>query len=701
MIPEGEDRMEHNMTAFIAEAKKGNQAAYESLYQETKQVVYFTCFGLLKSEADAADQMQETYITAFQKLDMLEEPEKFPGWIKRIAINKCKDFLIRKNRWFPLAEEADIPVEVPETKDDFLPESYITVQSKREIVQQIMREELSEVQYRTVLMYYYDELSLTEIAEWMECSEGTVKSRLHTARERIREGVLRYEQKHDDKLYSIAALPFLARLLQMEAEELQAPEFRPDYLQGIKEQKPISRSNAGGDAGRKKGKGKTGMEKKGFLSTLTGKIIVAVLVLLIVGGGIAGILTAISHGGQKKDGQDHDGQEPGINAGAGEADGTVESKEEDSICQVPFTDTETGEDYLSGHIRSIRFFEYDDDDSTPTYLLLDDQHNLYKCHAPSELYYESEEEVQWEIELLYENTGLERIEDCWRTEHYNIYTGDEEPGEDGHEECIVIYGNGYLYRDGEEYDLNAIVPIKKLSHLSGWKDEIYIVDTSGNLHYWNNGKGLDFLNSIYTDYEQTGFLNYYEVPVCEELRQGNCVDVAGDKVLLSDGKLIWADSPWNLSERNLMELDVDAYTYEERIVMEGVQYLHDGGSGMRMTIADAEGSIHVGGLYFTGGTKERRDEIVDCDYEGEILDIYEDDLHSLLLHTTNGYYYSSYCHDITYEPEPFKELTVLTSTPAPIKEIVEKMNGIKSYEFIFLLEDGTVWEYVEGSAETV
>lgn len=114
----------------------GNQAAYEALYQKTKQMVYFTCFGLLKSEADAADQMQEAYATAFQKLDMLDDPEKFPGWINRIAINKCKDFLIQQKQWLPLSEEKNISVKVPETEEDFLPEAYLMKQDMREIVLQ-------------------------------------------------------------------------------------------------------------------------------------------------------------------------------------------------------------------------------------------------------------------------------------------------------------------------------------------------------------------------------------------------------------------------------------------------------------------------------------------------------------------------------------------------------------------------------------
>lgn len=294
----------NNITMLVTEAKKGSQAAYEALYQKTKQMVYFTCFGLLKSEADAADQVQEAYATAFQKLDMLDDPEKFPGWINRIAINKCKDFLIQQKQWLPLSEEKDISVKVLETEEDFLPEAYLMKQDMREIVLQIMQKELSDVQYRTILLYYYDGLSLTEIAEWMECSEGTVKSRLHNARELIREGVQKYEQKHDDKLYSIAALPFLVRLLQLEAEKLQAPEFNPDYLRNTKGQNPAYQQNLKQDAKPKQRKGRLQMGQKGFFSTTAGKIIAVAVTLLIIVGGIIAFLAIANHSKQMNDNQE-------------------------------------------------------------------------------------------------------------------------------------------------------------------------------------------------------------------------------------------------------------------------------------------------------------------------------------------------------------------------------------------------------------
>ncbi|MCM1496750.1 MAG: RNA polymerase sigma factor [Bacteroides sp.] len=682
--------MEQNMTALVTEAEKGSQAAYEALYRETKQMVYFTCFGLLQSEADAADQMQETYVTAFQKLDMLEEPEKFPAWIKRIAINKCKDFLLQKKSWLPLLEEEDIPVE--EEDVDFLPEAYITVQSKRRIVQQIMQEELSDIQYRTVLLYYYDELSLAEIAGLMECSEGTVKSRLYTARERVKEGVLKYEKKHEDKLYSIAAFPFFVQLLRREAEELQVPEVPLDLLQGRKSRKPDfeGRENAKQGANRNQKGGRTGMEKQGFFSTTAGKIAVTVLALCIVGGGLAGILIAVSHGGQRTD---QEGSSAEGNADIDEREDVSASKDEEFFCQVPFTDADTGEDYLSGHIRSAVSYDYEED-YTLSYLVLDDNHNLYKCKYASDIddVYEENDAIKWNIELLYENTSLEGIEKYWLMDHYDMNTREKASGADGHEECMVIYGNGYVYRDGEEYNLNAILPIKELGANIG-NGELFIVDTSGNLHYWANGKGLDSLGpgSLYPEYQPVGFLNYYEAPVSDELVQGNCMDVESSNVLMSDGRLVDSDSPIIFTEDFRAMIDVDKYTYEERVVMEGVKALYEG--NFKMAVEDSEGKIHVGGPYSPTSIGEL-DQVVDSSYEGEIQGIYVGNLNAILLQTTDAYYYSGYCYDADTEIIPFAPLTILDSAPSPVKEVVDIVS-IDNVEILFLLEDGTVWGYID------
>lgn len=698
--------MKDNMTLLVTEAKKGSQEAYEALYQKTKQMVYFTCFGLLKSEADAADQMQEAYATAFQKLDMLNDPEKFPGWINRIAINKCKDFLIQQKQWIPLSEENDIPVQALETEEDFLPEAYIMKESMREIVQQIMQKELSDVQYRTILLYYYDGLSLSEIAEWMECSEGTVKSRLHNARELIREGVQKYEQKHDDKLYSIAVFPFLLRFFQMEAEKLRAPEFNPDHLLNTKGQNPAYQQSLKQATKLKQGKGRLQMGKKGLFSTTAGKILTVSVTLLIIVGGIAGISTIFNHSGQRNDNQENNRQETDTNGADGRVE-TDDSEIEDFISQISFIDAATGEDYLSGHIMSIRFWDFDYEHNYQ-YLVLDDKHNIYMCtqqSAVSDIYQEGNK-IQWHIELLYEDVKLDTIESILERNHYNLYTGIKEAGADGHEKCMIIYGNGYIYRDGEEYNLNAIVPVDKLSIYMGLgEDNIFIIDTSGNLHYWQGGQGFDSFNTYCSEFEQVGFLDYFEAPLCEELRQtGICVDLSpGGRVLLSDGRLVEASSPDEFQfTTNKMVFDLDAYTFEERTALEGVKALHSGG----WIIEDTERKIHLNLIYYPS-TSELREEIVTCDFGGEILDINRLHNNGLLVLTTEGYYSSLFCYGSYVNsngekdnPVPFRKLSVLSSTPSPIKEFVKSAQGtvcnFENSEFLFLLEDGTVWGFIDG-----
>lgn len=82
---------------LVLSAKKGNQQAFNALYNLTKNAVYYTCSSLLKNSADVQDICQEVYLTVFQKLNTLDNEEKFCGWVKQIAVNKC--LTLRKERW--------------------------------------------------------------------------------------------------------------------------------------------------------------------------------------------------------------------------------------------------------------------------------------------------------------------------------------------------------------------------------------------------------------------------------------------------------------------------------------------------------------------------------------------------------------------------------------------------------------------------
>ena len=169
---------------LVTRVINGDMQAFEEIYQATYRQVYYTAFSFLKNEQNTLDVMQDTYITALTHLQQLENPERIVAWLNRIAVNKCKDFLMKK---IPEpVEENSIDTELLEENDNFLPESYVLNAEKRKIILTIMQEELTAIQYQTILLYYFDGMSVPEIAACMECPEGTVKYRLSAARGKIK-----------------------------------------------------------------------------------------------------------------------------------------------------------------------------------------------------------------------------------------------------------------------------------------------------------------------------------------------------------------------------------------------------------------------------------------------------------------------------------------------------------------------------------
>lgn len=216
-----------NMNELVSRVINGDKQAFEAIYQATYRQVYYTCMSFIKDEQNAQDLMQDTYITALTHMQQLENPERISAWLNRIAINKCKDFLAK---YMPeeLREEV-IERDVLEENDNFLPENYVTNIEKRKIVLEIMQEELSAVQYQTIILYYYDEMSVSEIAACMNCPEGTVTYRLSSARGKIKRAVQDYEDTSGVKLYSSGAVPLLTAIFIADAEKVVIP----NVLNGI------------------------------------------------------------------------------------------------------------------------------------------------------------------------------------------------------------------------------------------------------------------------------------------------------------------------------------------------------------------------------------------------------------------------------------------------------------------------------------
>ena len=155
--------------------KQGDEQTFSSLIESVKLKLYKTGMAILKNDDDTCDAIQETLMAAYQKFDTLRNKEYFTTWIIRIMINKCYD-IIRKNK-----KVVDINQKITD-----ITSPYYEMYCEESEVEQILNKIDSDLKVVAIL-YYYDDLSVSEIAQTLNIPEGTVKSRLSRARKSISE----------------------------------------------------------------------------------------------------------------------------------------------------------------------------------------------------------------------------------------------------------------------------------------------------------------------------------------------------------------------------------------------------------------------------------------------------------------------------------------------------------------------------------
>ena len=263
--------------SLVLQAGQGDRAAFGELYEETGRGVYFNCLKLLGNAQQAEDITQDTFMKALEKLDSLNEPENFSAWVNRIAVNNCKMYF-RKN---PRNAEEESEKIIDDTPDsELIPDDYADSEEKRRIIMNIIDTALTDEQRQTIILYYFDMMSVAEIAEIMECSVGTVTSRLSAARKKIREAVLIYEEKNNDRLHAVIPIPVLSKIFMQECQQLELPKlsvFSKASATEVVPDKNTTISKSGG---------------KGMFSTVKSKVIASVVAVAVVGGGITAVVLA-------------------------------------------------------------------------------------------------------------------------------------------------------------------------------------------------------------------------------------------------------------------------------------------------------------------------------------------------------------------------------------------------------------------------
>ncbi len=180
--------------ALIRRCRRGDRLAIEALIRRYQNYVYRLCYLVMRTEQDAEDMTQETFIRACRALPRFEirEGVSFEAWLYRIAVNCCRSRMRR--RWYqvlPWPDPAPRLIAEPKAQPDRMLEQS---EWRNEILEAV--HSLGDKHRLVVILRYYAGLSNEEVARALDIPSGTVRSRLHTARQRLK---VVLEQEEDRK----------------------------------------------------------------------------------------------------------------------------------------------------------------------------------------------------------------------------------------------------------------------------------------------------------------------------------------------------------------------------------------------------------------------------------------------------------------------------------------------------------------------
>jgi RNA polymerase sigma-70 factor (ECF subfamily) len=186
--------------SIVRHVQAGEVASFDELVVKYRERVYGVVYNLTSNREDASDLTQDAFIKAFQSINRFQGQSSFFTWLYRIAVNSTLTHLRKQRlRTFFSFEKID--------EDDHLSKEVISALTDatgadRETFARELQEKLNEamqklsIKHRTVItLFEIDGLSHQEIAEVMDCSVGTVRSRLHYAKQLLQSELQPYTRR--------------------------------------------------------------------------------------------------------------------------------------------------------------------------------------------------------------------------------------------------------------------------------------------------------------------------------------------------------------------------------------------------------------------------------------------------------------------------------------------------------------------------
>lgn len=172
---------------LIAECIAGNEDAIEALVREYEAGVFRLAFSILDDETEAHEVTQETFLSALRALPSYREQKSFKAWLYTIALNHSRSHL-RKRKILERLRSFLTAIFRVEAERQASPEE-ATIQNEQEAAIWRSINQLDEGHRIVLVLRYFHELSIGEISEILSIPQGTIHSRLHNAREKLREAL--------------------------------------------------------------------------------------------------------------------------------------------------------------------------------------------------------------------------------------------------------------------------------------------------------------------------------------------------------------------------------------------------------------------------------------------------------------------------------------------------------------------------------
>lgn len=180
LIETGEET--ESYTWNVLSAQGGDREAFDRLAQRYQGLVYSIVLRRVRNHAEALEVSQEVFIRAWRKLDQLREPERFPAWLKQVAVRMSINHVLRRKAETALDSGEFSSVEEVRVA------SPLTNLMKSETAHEVWDclDKLREMDRQTLVAFYFEGRSLRQMSDLFDSPVGTIKRRLHTARNRLK-----------------------------------------------------------------------------------------------------------------------------------------------------------------------------------------------------------------------------------------------------------------------------------------------------------------------------------------------------------------------------------------------------------------------------------------------------------------------------------------------------------------------------------